>query len=85
MIFREINEYYDFYLSISQYLFFTPTGGMVSKPLEKAENDKIQEIGNKFYNTCEANEQSGKTLWIGIERSKENKWVVRFLFISYFH
>ena len=65
--------------------FFTPTGGMVSKPLEKAENDVIQEIGNKFYNTCEANEQSGKTLWIGIERSKENKWVVRFLFISYFH
>ena len=56
----------------------------MSKPLEKAENDIIQEIGNKFYNTCEANEQSGKTLWIGIERSKENKWVVRFLLISDF-
>ena len=65
--------------------FILLTGGMVSKPLEKAENDVIQEIGNKFYNTCEANEQSGKTLWIGIERSKEKKWVVRFLFISYFH
>ena len=51
-------------------------GGSVSIPLDKSENDKIQEIGDNFYQTCEANEQSGKTLWIGIERSIGDYWVV---------
>ena len=51
-------------------------GGSVSIPLGKSENDKIQEIGDNFYQTCEANEQSGKTLWIGIERSIGDFWVV---------
>ena len=55
------------------------TGGSVSIPLEKSENNKIQEIGDSFYTTCEANEQSGKTLWIGIERNTDFDWVVRGL------
>ena len=46
--------------------------------MDKSENEKIQEIGDNFYKTCEANEQSGKTLWIGIERMMNDEsdyWV----------
>ena len=46
--------------------------------MDKSENEKIQEIGDNFYQTCEANEQSGKTLWIGIERMMSDEsdfWV----------
>ena len=60
-------------------------GGRVATPSDREENDLIQDIGNRYYDTCEANEQSGKTLWIGIERGIENKWVVRFLLISDFN
>ena len=57
--------------------YYSFAGGSVSIPLEKSENNKVQEIGDSFYTTCEANEQSGKTLWIGIERNKDFEWVVR--------
>ena len=49
----------------------------MSLPLEKAENNKVQALGDSFYEKCEANEQSGKTLWIGIERDQDFKWAVR--------
>ena len=55
-------------------------GGEISKPLNDQENRAIVEIGDSFYDICEADEQSGKTLWIGIER-KGYEWVVS---ISYF-
>ena len=51
-------------------------GGRVATPSDREENDLIQEIGNRYYNTCEANEQSGKTLWIGIQRNEDFEWVV---------
>ena len=50
-------------------------GGEISKPLNDQENRAIVEIGDSFYDICEADEQSGKTLWIGIER-KGYEWVV---------
>ena len=53
----------------------TIIGGEISKPLNDQENRAIEEIGDSFYDTCEADEQSGKTLWIGIER-KGSEWVV---------
>ena len=51
--------------------------------MNKPENNKIGKIGDSFYETCEANEQSGKTLWIGIERGKNFKWVVSISFLYY--
>ena len=51
-------------------------GGRVATPSDREENDLIQDIGNRYYETCEANEQSGKTLWIGIERNEDFDWVV---------
>ena len=51
-------------------------GGSVSNPLEKSENDLLLQLGDKFYEVCEAGAQSGKTLWIGIERGENDKWVV---------
>ena len=51
-------------------------GGRVATPSDREENNLIQDIGNRYYNTCEANEQSGKTLWIGIERNEDFEWVV---------
>ena len=59
------------------YDFTIVLGGSVSLPLEKAENNKVQALGDSFYEKCEANEQSGKTLWIGIERDQDFKWAVR--------
>ena len=51
-------------------------GGRVATPSDREENDLIQDIGNRYYDTCEANEQSGKTLWIGIKRNEDFEWVV---------
>ena len=51
-------------------------GGSVSNPLEKSENDLLLQLGDKFYEVCEAGAQSGKTLWIGIERDENGKWAV---------
>ena len=31
-------------------------GGRVATPSDREENDLIQEIGNRYYNTCEAND-----------------------------
>ena len=52
-------------------------GGSISNPLDETENDLLLGLGNQFYNVCEAGSQSGKTLWIGIERDSANKWAVR--------
>ena len=45
-------------------------------PLTKAENNILLELGDQFYEVCEAASQSGKTLWIGIERDESGKWAV---------
>ena len=49
----------------------------MSIPLEESENDLITQIGDEFYTQCEAKSQSGKTLWIGIERDKDGDWSVK--------
>ena len=51
-------------------------GGSVSNPLEKSENDLLLQLGDKFYEVCEAGAQSGKTLWTGIERGENGEWAV---------
>ena len=51
-------------------------GGSVSNPLDKTENDLLTQLGDKFYDVCEADAQSGKTLWIGIQRDSSEKWAV---------
>ena len=51
-------------------------GGSVSNPLDKTENDLLTQLGDQFYDVCEAKEQSGKTLWIGIQRDEAEKWAV---------
>ena len=61
---------------LSSQFWFTVLGGSVSNPLEKSENDLLLQLGDKFYEVCEAGAQSGKTLWIGIERGENNKWAV---------
>ena len=48
----------------------------MSNPLEKSENDLLLQLGDQFYEVCEAGAQSGKTLWIGIERGEDGKWAV---------
>lgn len=50
-------------------------GGSVATPLDKTENDLVKAFGVQFYNVCEAASQSGKTLWIGIEKDAEDKWI----------
>ena len=51
-------------------------GGSVSNPLDKTENDLLTQLGDKFYGVCDAAAQSGKTLWIGIQRDSSEKWAV---------
>ena len=71
---------------------YTPTyvyflfheGGSVSTPLNSIENDAITRIGDEFYEACEAKSQSGKTLWIGIQRDNEGNWTVSRKGIEYF-
>ena len=63
-------------------LFFK--GGSVSTPLNSIENDAITRIGDEFYEVCEAKSQSGKTLWIGIQRDNEGNWTVSRKGIEYF-
>ena len=46
-------------------------------PIDESENDRITLIGEQFYDQCEAKSQSGKTLWIGIERDQDGDWSVR--------
>ena len=53
-------------------------GGSVSNPLSKTENDQLAQLGNNFYDVCEAGAQSGKTLWIGIKRDAADKWAVSY-------
>ena len=48
-------------------------GGSISTPLDEDENKKITKLGQDFYDVCEAKSQSGKTLWIGIEK-KNGTW-----------
>ena len=49
-------------------------GGSISTPLDEMENKKITKFGEEFYDVCQAKSQSGKTLWIGIERNSNGDW-----------
>ena len=48
----------------------------MANPLDKSENDALLQIGEDYYEVCEADAQSGKTLWIGIARDDKGKWAV---------
>ena len=51
-------------------------GGSVSTPMSMQENEFITSIGDSFYDVCEAKSQSGKTMWIGIQRNSVGNWTV---------
>ncbi len=55
------------------------SGGSVSTPLSKTENEIITQLSEEFFIACDAEAQSGKTTWIGIVRDEGNKWAVSFI------
>ena len=62
---------------ISCFLHFI--GGKVAVPMDSSENKLFTGIAEEYYVTCEAEEQSGKTAWIGIqpdETTKPVRWRV---------
>ena len=59
-------------------------GGKVAVPMDSSENKQFTSIAEEYYKTCEAEEQSGKTAWIGIapdESTKPVRWRVRHFFL----
>ena len=54
-------------------------GGKVAVPMDSSENKQFTAIAEQYYVTCEAEEQSGKTAWLGIqpdEATKPIRWRV---------
>ena len=46
-------------------------------PLNTAENLAVEELANKYYKTCKADENSGKTIWLGVEAElNSEEWKV---------
>ena len=67
---------------ISCFLHFI--GGKVAVPMDSSENKQFTSIAEEYYKTCEAEEQSGKTAWIGIapdEDTKPVRWRVSHFFV----
>ena len=59
-------------------------GGKVAVPMDSSENKQFTSIAEEYYKTCEAEEQSGKTAWIGIapdEDTKPVRWRVSHFFV----
>ncbi len=56
--------------------------GSVSIPLSNTENDLITQLSEDFYIPCEAEEQSGKTTWIGIEPTGNGRWMVSKMLVT---
>lgn len=51
-------------------------GGKLIAPQNKKENDLVASIASKFNYTCKANEQGGKTMWIGVKPDDQGIWRV---------
>ena len=51
--------------------------GTVVVPLNATENLAVFELANRYYRTCKADENSGKTIWLGVEAELvSEKWKV---------
>ena len=49
-------------------------------PLDEKENNDALELANNYYKTCKADENSGKTVWLGIEAElMSEEWKVCLL------
>jgi hypothetical protein len=36
----------------------------------------VADLASKYFDACDANSQSGKTVWIGIDKQQDGKWKV---------
>ena len=51
--------------------------GSVVAPHTHQHNSKAYELADQFYKTCKADENSGKTIWLGIQaKLNSEKWKV---------
>ena len=59
-------------------------GGKVAVPMDASENKLLTRIAEEYYITCDAQAQSGKTAWIGIQPDPtvKGRWQVSY-FILY--
>ena len=52
--------------------------------MDSSENKQFTSIAEEYYKTCEAEEQSGKTAWIGIapdDNTKPVRWRVSYFLL----
>ena len=50
----------------------------MSVPQNASENVLLTALATKHYDVCDAESQSGKTIWLGIEKEKDDgQWKVR--------
>ena len=53
-------------------------GAKVTVPMDDSENKLLTRLAEEYYITCDAEAQSGKTVWVGIVPDKviKGRWVV---------
>ena len=64
------------YNCLSRIVYFCRTGGKISVPQNSTENASVADLASKYFDACDANSQSGKTVWIGIDKQQDGKWKV---------
>ena len=55
---------------------FVLLGGKVVVPENAEENKAVAHLASKFNQSCCADEQGGKTIWIGIKPDNSGQWKV---------
>ena len=58
---------------------FVLLGGKVVVPENAEENKAVAHLASKFNQSCCADEQGGKTIWIGIKPDTSGQWKVSWL------
>ena len=49
------------------------SGASVVTPQSDSENEEISNLALNFYNSCQVEEQNGRTIWLGIKKI-DGKW-----------
>ena len=59
-------------------LIILSLGGKVTVPMDDSENKLLTRLAEEYYITCDAEAQSGKTVWVGIvpDAVIKGRWVV---------
>ena len=59
-------------------LIILSLGGKVTVPMDDSENKLLTRLAEEYYITCDAEAQSGKTVWVGIvpDIKIKGRWVV---------